>query len=131
VMASIWSRDTTPELALRRALYEAGIRGWRLSPPSVQGRPDLVFTRWKLAIFVDGCFWHGCPRCYRRPASSVDYWDRKLARNRKRDADVETELRSVGWAVLRVWEHQVVEDVDRCVALVADMLSRRRGLTSE
>ena len=69
------------------------------------GVPDFAFDSNRLAIFIDGCFWHGCPRCYRRPSSSQTYWDSKVRRNIKRDTRVARLLRSQGWSVIRIWEH--------------------------
>jgi DNA mismatch endonuclease (patch repair protein) len=71
------------------------------------GRPDFVFRRQHVCVFVDGCFWHGCPRCYRRPSSNRKYWDEKVKRNRARDRRVNQELRRRGWRVLRFWEHDL------------------------
>jgi len=71
----------------------------------VHGHPDFVFRRERVAVFVDGCFWHGCPKCYRRPKSNRKFWDAKAARNRARDAEVTRALRRAGWTVVRIWEH--------------------------
>ncbi|MFA6148674.1 MAG: very short patch repair endonuclease [bacterium] len=124
VMASVRSANTKPELLLRRALSNAGVRGWRVSPREVPGHPDVTFSRWKLAVFVDGCFWHGCPRCYRRPKSSSDYWDAKLARNRRRDSMVNGTLVAEGWIVLRLWEHEVRENAVGCASRVVAAIGR-------
>lgn len=87
------------------ALFRAhGITGWRRGQRLV-GRPDFVFRGARIAVFVDGCFWHGCPTHYRRPKSRRDYWDEKIARNKRRDRDVDRTLRKQGWMVLRFWEH--------------------------
>ena len=80
------------------------IRGWRSHAP-LPGRPDLVFPKAKVAIFVDGCFWHGCPRCYRQPKSNVAFWKNKVRRNMERDRRVVRQLRKNGWKVVRIWEH--------------------------
>jgi len=104
LMASIRStKNRTTELRLIFIFRKASIVGWRRRYP-LFGRPDFVFPRAKLAIFVDGCFWHGCPRCYRAPRSSKTYWNAKLSRNKARDLIVSRHLRSKGWRVLRVWE---------------------------
>lgn len=71
------------------------------------GTPDFCFRRERLAVFLDGCFWHGCRVCRRRPASNVAYWTAKIVRNRERDARVSSELRALGWRVLRIWEHEL------------------------
>src|SRR5207244_367266 len=95
VMSRIRSKDTGPELMLRRALFAAGARGWRCHAKYVPGRPDLAFTRYKLAVFVDGCFWHGHPD-YFTPGKSGAYWDAKIARTRERDMANNDTLRDSG-----------------------------------
>lgn len=114
-------RDTRPELGIRRLLHRAGLRYLvdQQPTPSVKGRADIVFRRARIAIFIDGCFWHGCPEHYRRPSSNKAYWNDKLQRNRQRDADVDHALRQAGWRVLRYWEHDepeaVVESIKRAL----------------
>lgn len=105
------SRDTAPELALRRELHRLGLR-YRVNVrpiKAVRRTADVVFTRRKVAVFVDGCFWHGCPEHYRAPAANGSYWSAKLARNTARDVQVNDLLREQGWTVVRVWEHEPVE----------------------
>ena len=94
------------ELRLIQIFREYRISGWRRNQ-ELTGKPDFVFRGPRVAVFVDGCFWHGCPRCFRRPASNQDYWDAKIARNRKRDRAVGRDLRRQGWIVLRIWQHQL------------------------
>jgi DNA mismatch endonuclease (patch repair protein) len=103
------------ELALRARLAAAGIRGWRMYASSLPGTPDFVFAANKIAVFVHGCFWHGCPRCYRRPHSSQGYWDEKLAGNRARDLRVMAQLRRRGWKVMRFWECELKRRDERVV----------------
>ncbi len=112
-------KDTAPELRLRRALHARG-RRFRVDERVDVGaarmpRPDILFTRWRLAVFVDGCFWHCCPEHGRPPKSNGGYWSPKLARNVERDAEDAAALRTAGWAVLRIWEHVPLE---RAVELV-------------
>ena len=105
-------RDTKPELALRRALHSAGYRfsvDLPLDLGGVTARPDIVFTKRKLAVFVDGCFWHSCPEHGREPTTNTEYWEPKLASNRARDRRNEIALRKAGWQVIRVWEHETPE----------------------
>jgi len=97
------------------ALASSGTRGWRAQARDLPGTPDVAFTRMRLAVFVDGCFWHGCPNCYRRPKSSQAYWDGKVARNVSRDRNNRNRLRRMGWAVLRFWEHEVAASPIKCV----------------
>lgn len=125
-MRRVKSSNTTPERALRKQLWSAGMRGWRLPPKHIPGKPDIAFTRAKLAIFIDGCFWHGCSTCYRRPKSHQTYWDTKLKRNMARDSQNTKDLRRAGWTVLRLWEHQVAKSIDNCTAKTAKALKRIR-----
>jgi len=107
VMSRIRSKgNARTELRLIAIMREAGITGWRRHQV-VFGKPDFVFRPEKVAVFVDGCFWHGCPKCYRRPASNRKFWDAKVARNRARDVEVTKSLRRAGWKVVRIWEHQL------------------------
>lgn len=115
------SRDTKPELRVRSILHRRGLR-YRVAArpiPSVRRTADVVFTKARVAVFVDGCFWHGCPEHYRRPASNVEYWDAKVLRNVARDREVDRLLTEAGWSVVRVWEHEAPAEVaDRVERLV-------------
>jgi len=121
-------RDTGPELALRRVLHARGLR-YRVDHPlpfDRRRRADIAFTRAKVAVFMDGCFWHGCPEHGVTPRTNTDFWVGKIARNRERDADTVRRLDEVGWVVLRFWEHEPVEECASDVAAaVADRLNRR------
>ena len=104
-------RDTTRELEIRRALHALGYRfrvDYRMEP-SLRTRGDIVFTRRRLVVFVDGCFWHGCPEHATAPKTNAEWWREKLAANVARDRRVDEELWALGWAVLRIWEHEPVE----------------------
>jgi DNA mismatch endonuclease (patch repair protein) len=94
------------ELALMALFRRHRITGWRRRQ-RVFGKPDFVFRKLKVAVFVDGCFWHGCPRCYTRPKSNRKFWDAKFDRNRTRDREVNRALRKLGWKVVRSWEHDL------------------------
>ena len=122
VMARVKGRDTGPELALRRALYRAGVRGWRCHRKNLPGKPDLAFGRARLAIFVDGGFWHGHPSKY-WPGRSGDYWDAKIARNQARDREVDASLAALGWQVMRLWDFEVLEDADAAAARIQTLLN--------
>jgi DNA mismatch endonuclease, patch repair protein len=104
LMARVRNRNTAPELQLRRLLHGAGYR-FRLHPADLSGTPDIVLPKYRAALFVHGCFWHGheCPKGA-RPGSNVAFWNAKVARNRQRDQDVEDALEREGWAVHTVWE---------------------------
>ena len=105
VMRRVKSRDTGPELAVRRLLWRAGYR-YRLNDRSLPGRPDIVMAGRRAVIFVHGCFWHGhdCPRGARQPKANADYWAAKIERNRSRDAAAVEALARAGWRSLTVWE---------------------------
>ena len=116
-MASIRSRgNASTEQAFIRLLRGEGITGWRRHA-SLPGKPDFVFRKERLAIFVDGCFWHGCSRCYRLPSQHRAYWREKVRLNRNRDRRAGRELRELGWTILRVWEHSLENQSGR-VAVV-------------
>jgi DNA mismatch endonuclease (patch repair protein) len=121
-MAGIRTRDTAPELALRRALWAAGLRGWRCNRRDLPGRPDLAFSKAKLAVFVDGAFWHGHPSKF-EPGKSGPFWDEKICRNQARDRAVDQELSGLGWRVLRVWDFEIHREIDATVARVIDELA--------
>lgn len=122
LMSRIRSRgNIATELAVVKLFRQHGITGWRRNQ-NVFGKPDFLFRRNRLALFADGCFWHGCPRCYRRPKSNRKFWDAKIARNRKRDRKVSRELRRLGWRVVRIWGHSL-EFPERIAKRVIYMLS--------
>jgi DNA mismatch endonuclease (patch repair protein) len=111
-MARVRQKGTRCEVELRRALHARGLR-YRLQVPLLT-KPrrvaDIVFTRRKLAIFVDGCFWHGCPEHGTRPKSNADFWRDKIETNKRRDLDTNRRLTEAGWRVLRIWEHEDAEE---------------------
>jgi DNA mismatch endonuclease (patch repair protein) len=111
-------RDTGPELRIRSALFRLGLRFRvdRRPIAAVAGRADIVFPRRRIAVFVDGCYWHGCPTHYVPPATNAAYWSAKVAGNRRRDAATTAALVGRGWTVIRIWEH---EDADRAAAAIA------------
>ncbi|GAF43362.1 very short patch repair endonuclease [Rhodococcus wratislaviensis] len=101
-------RDTAPELALRRELHRRGVRYYvdRAPMKGVRRRADLVFPRRKVAVYVDGCFWHSCPQHATFPKNNAQWWAEKLAGNVTRDRDTDTRLADAGWTVVRIWEHE-------------------------
>lgn len=107
IMSAIRSRgNASTELRVATLLRKAGLSGWRRHQ-DLPGHPDFVFKSRRLAIFVDGCFWHGCARCSSTPRQNTHYWQPKLDRNRARDKEVSRTLRAAGWNVVRVWEHEL------------------------
>ncbi|MGA2542176.1 MAG: very short patch repair endonuclease [Verrucomicrobiota bacterium] len=113
------NRDT--ELALARLLRKSKITGWRRNQ-QVLGRPDFVFSQERLALFVDGCFWHSCPRHSRIPVSNCAFWRRKLSANKVRDRFVNGALRRAGWRVLRLWEHDLTKRPALCIRRIQDSI---------
>jgi DNA mismatch endonuclease (patch repair protein) len=120
-MAAIRGKDTKPELALRAALRLRGATGYRLHRKEVPGRPDITFVRWRVAVFVDGVFWHGHPDHW-HPDRASEYWRTKIARTMERDRAANTALADMEWTVIRVWDQEVRADVQRCAQLVTDAL---------
>lgn len=128
VMAAIKSRGTrTTEVALRKLLRKSGIIGWRANLRSLPGTPDFAFRSVKVAIFVDGCFWHGCKICVRqlKPATNVGFWKKKIENNKRRDNKVSRQLRRMGWAALRIWEHDIGGNPDGIVRRIRSMIRGR------
>jgi DNA mismatch endonuclease (patch repair protein) len=115
-MLSNRARNTKPELSLRAALRRNGIVGYRLHPADIIGRPDICFKRIKLAIFVNGCFWHRCPRCgLKTPKTHRSFWNKKFEHNIARDKRKLAELKSYGWKPLVVWECQIKKSPEEVV----------------
>lgn len=121
-MSRIRGRDTAPERTVRKALWAAGVR-YRLQQRTAGGRADLVVAAKKLALFIDGCFWHGCPEHYVRPRSRNAFWDNKLRENVDRDRRQTLALEAQGWRVVRVWEHEVSEQPKAVVDHVLECLA--------
>ncbi|OON76962.1 very short patch repair endonuclease [Streptomyces tsukubensis] len=128
-MSRQMSRDTTPEVAVRKLLHASGHR-YRLNM-RVRDMPrrtiDITFPRARVAVFLDGCFWHGCPIHATHPKANAEWWHQKLDRNMARDAETTEHLTAVGWTVLRFWEHEVPVDVAERVADVVDRERREDG----
>jgi DNA mismatch endonuclease (patch repair protein) len=124
-MKAIRRTDTKPEVRIRSALHREGFRFRKdlsLQTSSVRVRPDIVFTARRVAVFIDGCFWHCCPEHGRRPTVNTSYWSVKLQRNVERDLRNNVALASDGWTVVRIWEHV---PVDEAVHMVRDAIKRR------
>jgi DNA mismatch endonuclease (patch repair protein) len=124
------SRDTGPELALRRALHSLGLR-YRVCSrpvPGVRRTADVVFRPARVAVEVRGCFWHGCAEHYRAPSSNSGYWSEKVTRNRRRDEENAARLRDAGWVLEVVWEHE--DPVEASQRIAAMVRARRRDLAT-
>lgn len=121
-------RDTGPEMQLRRALHASGLRYWvdrRIEVAGIAVRADIVFPRHRLAVFIDGCFWHRCPAHFVASKSNVEFWASKIARNELRDRKVDNALRASDWSVLRIWAHDVEVDAVERVHAEVERSSRR------
>lgn len=104
--------NTGPEVLLRKALWSLGFR-YRLEA-RLPGRPDLVLPKYGAVVFIDGCFWHGCPKHLKWPKNNASFWVKKILGNKARDAKITRILRHDGWNVIRVWEHEIADDLDKC-----------------
>ncbi|MEU6090558.1 very short patch repair endonuclease [Streptomyces sp. NPDC047085] len=125
-MQAIRSRDTKPEQLIRRLIHARGLR-YRVCArplPDLRRTADMVFRPVKVAVFVDGCYWHGCPEHYIPPRTNSGYWSEKVLRNVARDRDTDRRLNEAGWLVLRFWEH---EPSDACADKIAAVVNRRRA----
>jgi DNA mismatch endonuclease, patch repair protein len=119
VMSLIRAKNIKPELALRKALYHGGLRGYRLHWKKAPGRPDIAYPGNKIAIFVNGCFWHRCPYCNPSfPKSHTDFWNEKFRKNIERDQRKIKELEENGWKVLVFWECQIRDELQKCLDVV-------------
>ena len=122
LMARVRRSGTAPELALGLALHRAGYRYRLRGGSGLPGTPDIVLRRFRLAIFVDGCFWHGCRQHGTASKTNARFWNAKILRNRQRDLEVDHALRSLGWKVLRVWEHEVRLDMRRILRRIKRLI---------
>ena len=114
--------NRSTELKVKGVLEAHGIEGWVRHPPEVPGRPDYYFPQYRLALFVDGCFWHACPKCGRIPKSRVEFWQDKIAGNRRRDLALTRRMRRQDYHVMRLWEHSL--STERWVKRLLRMLHR-------
>jgi DNA mismatch endonuclease (patch repair protein) len=124
-MSRIRGAHTSPERLLRRALWQAGVR-YRLHLRTPHGRPDLVLARHRVAIFIDGCFWHGCPEHYVYPRTQQAFWLRKLSENVERDCAQTRAFELAGWRVCRLWEHEIFEDPAAATHKVLTLLQAKQ-----
>lgn len=115
--------NKTTELRLRAVLVQAAVSGWMLCPDHIPGRPDFLFPGARVVVFVDGCFWHGCPSCGHLPHTNKAYWAAKLTRNKRRDRLVTKLLRSLGYRVIRIWECRLRANPKGCLSRVITNLT--------
>lgn len=124
VMRAVRSNDTKIEVLFRKKLWAKGKR-YRKNCRNVIGKPDIAFPGKKIAIFIDSCFWHGCPYHCRMPNSNKSYWIEKIKRNKERDKKVTRQLKKSGWKVLRFWEHSIQRDLSGCLKKVYSVFSAK------
>lgn len=124
LMGRVRRNGTAPELELRSALRTAGLRFRAKSSAKLPGTPDIVLPQMRIAIFVDGCFWHGCPKHGTVPKTNSSFWLAKIRRNKQRDRSASRLLRKLGWRTIRVWEHEVRRDVLRVIRRIERLLIR-------
>jgi len=122
-MSSVRNKNTGLEMKLRRALWKAGLR-YRVNF-KLLGKPDIVFPKRKLAIFIDGCFWHGCPIHGTSPETNAEFWKTKIKVNIERDLQVTSQLKNMGWLVIRVWGHEIKECLDVVIKNITESLHGR------
>ena len=108
------SGNKSTELRFRGKLAQSKIKGWEIRP-KMKYSPDFIFRAKRIAIFIDGCFWHACPICKKIPSSNSEYWEKKFKRNMERDQKAKKELENDGWIVLRFWEHEISDNLDHCI----------------
>ncbi len=113
VMRAVKSSDTKIEVAVRSALWKRGLRFMKKS--SLPGKPDIVFKGAKTVVFIDSCFWHGCPEHCRMPKTNRDYWEAKIQRNRARDSEIIRKYQSMEWSAIRIWEHELKANFEKCI----------------
>lgn len=113
-MRAIRGKDTKMEIRVRRALWQKGYR-FRKNDRTLYGSPDISIKKYKLVVFLDSCFWHGCPVHFKLPKINSDFWDQKIRRNTERDAEVTRHYVEEGWTILRFWEHEVKDNINEVV----------------
>ena len=125
-MSRVMSKNTRPELTVRKELCRQGLRGYRLHRADLPGRPDIVFMSKHLALFINGCFWHRCPYCSPSfPRSNVDFWSEKFRKNKERDLNKVKQLDASGWIVVTLWECQVKYKLSECITKIRNALSTK------
>jgi DNA mismatch endonuclease (patch repair protein) len=129
IMRNVRSKNTSIEMLVRRELWRRGVR-FRVNVTDLPGKPDIAIKKLKVVIFIDSCFWHGCPQHGRIPKSNVDFWRNKISRNVERDRSLDHQYQAQGWYVIRVWEHDVLNDlsctVDGIISKIRDIQASYR-----
>jgi DNA mismatch endonuclease, patch repair protein len=124
-MRAVKSKDTKLEIGFRKALWKAGFR-YRKNPKNYFGKPDAVLKKFKTVIFIDSCFWHGCKKHCRMPATNKKYWKNKIERNKERDKEVNKYYKNINWKIFRVWEHEIIKNFDKAIQkIIASLKSKK------
>ena len=123
--------NRTTEVRFRLALVRAGISGWKMHNRALPGNPDFVFLKEQIAVFVDGCFWHGCPRCGHIPKTNSPFWQAKIQRNIERDRANIQKLRERDFIVARMWEHELKSDLTGCIVRIVGLIKKNRTKRSK
>ncbi len=125
LMGRVRHRGTCLEIALRKALWKKGLRYRLKSKQKLPGTPDILFPALRIAVFVDGCFWHGCPVHGTMPKTNTSFWVSKIKKNKRRDREVDAKLKAINWRSVRFWEHDIRKDLSGCVKSIARMFRRQ------
>ncbi|WP_321508168.1 very short patch repair endonuclease [uncultured Methanoregula sp.] len=120
-MSRIRGKNTGPEIKFRKLLWSAGIKGYRIHY-SLLGKPDIVFIKKKIVIFIDGCFWHKCPVCFKEPETRTEFWMKKIQSNIDRDKKINAQLEKDGWTVIRVWEHEIKKNSSAVIKSIKEKM---------
>ena len=121
VMSSNKAKNSKPEILLRKSLWKMGIKGYRLHYKAIPGRPDIVFVSKKIAVFVNGCFWHRCPICdHSLPKHNTSFWQNKFENNIRRDSEKVRQLEGMGWKVLVLWECEIKKNLNHCLNYISN-----------
>lgn len=121
IMKAIKSKDTKMEVAFRKAIWRKGFR-YSKNSSKYFGKPDIVLKKYKMAIFLDSCFWHGCEKHCRAPTARKKYWTEKIKKNKQRDKEVNHYYKKIGWEVMRVWEHEITKNSDKTINKIISFL---------
>ena len=123
IMSAVRSKDTIMEVAFRKALWQKGFR-YRKNSTKYFGKPDIVLKKYETVIFLDSCFWHGCQKHFRMPATRKKYWEVKIKRNKQRDKEVNWYYKKLGWKIFRVWEHNIIKKQDIIINKLSKLLKQ-------
>jgi len=121
IMSKIRSKDSKIEIAFRKTLWSEGFR-YSKNSSKYFGKPDLILKKYKIVIFLDSCFWHGCKKHCRMPATNKKYWTEKIERNKQRDKEVNKYYKRLGWKIFRIWEHEIQKNFDKVTSRIIKFL---------